>query len=486
MPRKLAFIELMQETNSFSSLTTSLEEFQRFALHYGPATWTFADRYKTQGYGFREAVQKHSKGEFEILPVFSAWAWSGGPIEQETYLSFRDHAVEQLKNATDLAGIYLSMHGAMGVKDMRDPESDFLQALRSVVGPDMPIVMSFDLHANVTEENARQVQALLGYRTNPHRDFRSVGRKSGELLMKIVRGQVKPVTVFKKMRLLKGGGMGVDFLSPMRGILRRMSQMERIPKVLAVTNFWVHIWMDDEELGWSVTVTTDNDPQLAERLANELCDRNWKVRHRKHPQPKDLEEAIAIARKATIRRRLGCVTFCDVSDIVGAGAPGANTNILKALLEQAPHLNSFIPVRDPIAAVTAFESPASRIKINVGGSIDPDLNPTVPMDAEIIFRKETSWGKTAVLRQQGVHVILTEMPFPAYFANDFKEVGLNLWKADITVVKNLFPFRYRLLKYNRRTVNVISNGITHLDVHKLQYERIPRPIFPLDEVLDWR
>ena len=160
MPRKLAFIELMQETNSFSSLTTSLLEFKQFALHYANETWAFSDKHKTQGYGFRKALDKLGKGEFEILPVFSAWAWSGGPIEQEAYLHFRDLAAKEVIACEDLAGIYLSMHGAMGVVGMRDPESDFLRALREAVGFEIPIVMSFDLHANVTAENARLADAI--------------------------------------------------------------------------------------------------------------------------------------------------------------------------------------------------------------------------------------------------------------------------------------------------------------------------------------
>jgi microcystin degradation protein MlrC len=486
MLRQLAFIEFHQETNSFSSLTTGRREFEQFLLYFGEDIHRFADKHKAQAYGFREAVTKGGRGEFEWLPVFAAWAWSGGPIEQAVYLEFRERAVAALAEARDLAGIYLSMHGAMGVVGMRDPESDFLRAVRAVVGPDLPIVLSFDLHANVTAENVRLSSALLAYKTNPHRDHRRVGRKSGELLLRLVRNEVQPVTVFRKMRLLKGGGMGIDFLSPMRGILRRMRAMERMPKVLAVTNFWVHLWMDDEELGWSVTVTTDNDPALAERLADELCARNWEVRDHKHPEPKSVDEAIAIVRRARLLRRFGTVTLCDVSDVVGAGAPGANTNLLQELLLKAPDLRTYLPVRDPVAAAVAFAAEGEDLSLAIGGSIDPEINPVVQFTGKVCFRQQTAWGKTVVLQHQGLHVILTELPFPAYFSEDFKAVGLNLWKADITVVKNLFPFRFRFWKYNRRSIYVITNGITHLDVNRLNYVATPRPIYPLDPISDWQ
>jgi microcystin degradation protein MlrC len=486
MSKQLAFIELMQETNSFSSLTTGMREFQQFALHMGSDLHAFSRKHQTQGLGFLQALEKFGQGEFRMLPVFSAWAWSGGPIELHVYEHFRDLAVKTLSESDDLCGVYLSLHGAMGVVGIRDPESDLMQAIRIVVGAAIPVVVSFDLHANVTARNAELADVILGYRTNPHRDFRKVGFKAGQILLQMARGEVKPVMAFRKMRLLKGGGMGLDFLQPMRGILGRMRQMERIPGVLATANFWVHIWMDDVELGWSVTVTTDNDPELAERLADELCDKNWTARTHGHPQPITVEEAIRKARGARILRRLGTLTFCDVSDIVGAGAPGANTNILRALLEQAPDLVSYVPVRDPVAVGKLFDAEQDEVEVNVGGCIDPQLNPTVKVKGTILSRCESQWGKTIILKSNGVHLILTELPFPAYFASDFKQLGLNLWRADITVVKNLFPYRFRMLKYNRRSFLVVTQGITHLDVHKLPYKTVPRPIYPLDSITDWR
>lgn len=488
MSRKVAFIELHQETNSFSNLPTTRREFENFALNYGEDIWTFADQYKSQAYGFRQAIEKWGRGEFEMVPIYSAWAWSGGPIEAEVYEGFKREAVEGLQKAGKLAGVYVSLHGAMGVVGLRDPESDFLQAIREVVGDELPVAVTFDLHANVTQKNVDLATFIIGYRTNPHRDFRRTGRRAGELLIRTMRGEVKPKTTFRKLRLLKGGGWGIDFLQPMRGVLRKMKKYERDPRVLNCSSFWVHIWIDDEELGWSVLVTTDDDEAYGAEVADKLADVNWAVRHRKHPTPRPVEEAIAIARRSRLRRLLGTVVFCDVSDVVGAGAPGGNTNLLKALLEQAPELRSYVPVRDPEEAVRVYDAAqvGQPIEAMVGGRIDPQYNPVVPVRGEVIFREETDWGKTTILRQQGVHLILTELPFPAYFTASYKKLRLSLWKADVTVVKNLFPFRFRFLRYNRRTVNVVSRGITNVNVHQLDYEKIPRPIYPLDEVEDWR
>ncbi|MEM6271377.1 MAG: M81 family metallopeptidase [Bacteroidota bacterium] len=487
MKKKLLFVELHQETNSFSTVPTTLREFENFSLSYGEEVWAFADKYKAQAYGFRQAVRRWGQDEFAIVPVYAAWAWSGGPIAREVYEQFKTEAVTAVAEVANLTGIYVSLHGAMGVEDLRDPESDFLRAIRAVVGVDFPIAVSFDLHANVTEENIRLASFLVGYHTNPHRDFRRTGREAGRLLIGTVRGDMHPTMAWRKLPLLKGGGWGIDFLQPMRGIIRYMKRLEKRKAVLAAASFWVHIWIDDEELGWSAVVTTNNDPALAEQLVGELADRMWAVRARKHPQPKPVNEAIRIASQSWLRRKLGTVVFCDVSDIVGAGAPGANTNILAALLKQAPELYSYVPVRDPIAALAIWDTPqGEHVEIRVGGSIDPENNPPVDFSGDIVFRIDGAMGKTSIIRHQGLHLILSELPFTGYFRSDFTDLGINLWKTDIVVVKNLFPFRYRLALYNRRTVNVLTRGITNVDVHQLPYVKVPRPIYPLDEVKDWR
>ena len=113
-------------------------------------------------------------------------------------------------------------------------------------------------------------------------------------------------------------------------------------------------------------------------------------------------------------------------------------------------------------------------------------NEPVRFTGELIYKNETHQGKTVILRHQGIHLIVSELADALRSPGYFKSLGLNLWKADLVTVKNLFPFRYRYLLYNRKTVNVITPGITNVDVFKLKYTRIPRPIYPLDDLDYWR
>ncbi len=485
---RLAMAEIHQETHSFSPVITTEENFKTESpLLYGNEMIPYGKKEKMQLGGFIAAVEKHGRGEFEIIPILKARSVSGGPVDRGLYERLKRDLIAGLKKAGRLDGIYLSLHGAMGVVGMRDPEGDILEAIRREVSATVPVGISHDLHANVTKKRARLATFIVGYHTNPHRDFSRVGNKSGEILVKTARGEVKPVMAVRKMKLLKGGGMNVDFLSPMRQIFRRMKKMEKEPGVLSVSNFMVHIYLDDPELGWSTVAVTDGDRAKAEKLAEEIADLDWSVRDVPHPKASTPEEAVAIAKNARLARLFGTVVFCDVSDTVGTGAPGENTWLLKALLEGAPELVSYVPVRDAGAAAQAFKANLNdTVALTVGGKLEKVYNRPLAFVGELIYKKEGRLGKTVILRHKGVHLILTEMPDSTRKPDYFTDLGLSVWKADVVVVKNLFPFRFFFILQNRKTVNVASPGISNVDPFALKYTKIPRPIYPLDKIADWR
>lgn len=486
----IAVAELRQETNAFSPVPTTRREFEAAGLIRGENIFAHCREKDKKGQiaGFLKAVDAFGEGNIRVVPILRALSMSGGPVERGLYEGFKTTILNGLRGIEKVDGIYLSLHGAMGVVGMRDPEGDLLEDIREVVGNDVPIGVTHDLHANLTEKRMRLMTFLVGYHTNPHRDFDDVGYKAGEILVKTVQGRIKPVMAYNKMRLLKGGGMNIDFLSPMRPIFRWMKKQEKSEEVLWLSNFMVHIWLDDPELGWSTVAVTDNNPELARKLADELADKNWAVRQKPHPEGKTPSEAIAIAREKWLRRKLGTVVFCDVSDAVGAGAPGESTWILKALSEEGSDLTSYLTIRDEAVARMVYnQAVGDTVTVTVGGKLDRVYNEPVNFTGRLIFKKKKQQGKTVILKHDGIHLIVTELADALRSPDYFSDLGLSLWKADIVVVKNLFPFRYKYLLYNRKTVNVITPGVTSVDVKRLKYTRIPRPIYPLDrEIKSWK
>lgn len=151
MRKKIAVIEIQQETNSFSPVLTTLTDFKAGALAYDEEVIAFSKIYSTkQIAGFLGAVRKFGNHAIEVIPVITAWATSGGPVEREVYEGFKQQIVKVLTKYPDLDGIFLSMHGAMGVEGIRDPETDILLLIRQLCGLQIPIGLALDLHANVT------------------------------------------------------------------------------------------------------------------------------------------------------------------------------------------------------------------------------------------------------------------------------------------------------------------------------------------------
>jgi len=177
-----------------------------------------------------------------------------------------------------------------------------------------------------------------------------------------------------------------------------------------------------------------------------------------------------------------------VADAVGAGAPGENVWILRAFLESGPDLDVFIPVRDAEAARAAWSAEQGEtVSLSVGRALEQVYNTEVRYTGEVIHKTESAlYGKTAVVQHEGIRLILTERPTTAREPDFFRDLGLEPRKADAVVVKNLFPFRFTYLWVNRRTINVLTPGTTSIDVFELEYDQIPRPIYPLDDIDDWR
>jgi microcystin degradation protein MlrC len=485
--KTIMYAEFMHEVNSFSPVPTTEVNFKADHLFFGEDVTASALAEDKQLAGFLSAVEKSGRGRIKAIPIVHAKSMSGGPVDSLFYARIKNLIIDEVRKQERVDGIYLSLHGAMGVQGMFDPEGDLITSLREVVGPDVPIAVTFDLHANVTKRRAENADIIVGYHTNPHRDHFKIAFRAGDLLIRTVFDEIEPVMVVNKMKLLKGGGINIDFLPPFKKIFAAMKKMEKQEGVLSVSFFPVHIWIDEPELGYSTIGITDGKPDLAASLADEISEMAWAVRDVPQPEGNTPDEAVAIAREKKIARALGTLVFCDVSDAVGTGTPGESTWILRALTENGSELTSYVALRDEKAASEAWNSKiGDEVTLTVGGNIDTVYNQPFTFTGIVTFKQEASYGKTVIIKHNGIHLILSELPMASRKPSDFKELGLSIWKADIVVVKNLFPFRYNYLLYNRKTVNVISPGLSNTDPFALNYVNIPRPVYPLDKIDSWR
>ncbi|HVK89455.1 MAG TPA: M81 family metallopeptidase [Kofleriaceae bacterium] len=490
--KRLAFARIMQESNALSPVPTVLADFE--SAHFeegdgllraataGPEVPGFFKRAELGG--FMQAVHAR-KAEVEPVPLVSAWASSGGPLSKECFEALEARLVDRLRAAGRIDGLFLALHGAMGVLGVPDPESRLLRSVREVIGG-TPIVVSHDLHGNVTRARVAAADAIVAYQTNPHRDHAKIGKKAGDILIGTVLGEVKPTMAWRSLPMILGGGKTIDFLAPMRAVFKHMKRAEKAGDALAASTFMVHPWNDDPALGWSTVVVTNNDVSGAERLAEQLAEMCWERRHRQPPQFPSASAAIAQARAAKLRRKLGCVMLADASDVVTAGAPGDSTHLMRALLEEGQGLLAYCAVRDPQAIETLWpHAEGDRVSLSIGGTLDPSRSPPLAVTGSVLGKHEQrGFLRTVVLAVEHLRIVITEGPSMVMRPAFYTDVGLSPWKADVVMVKNFFPFLMFFLPYSRKNIFVRTHGATDFDAaFQLRFDG---PMHPRDDVDEWR
>jgi microcystin degradation protein MlrC len=490
-PLRIAYGRIFHEANTYSPVLTTREDFERMHFLEGDALAKAASlggkelasfMPHAELTGFAQAAR--AAGGVTTVPLLSALAVPGGPLSRECFDWLVDGLVDRLLEAGPIDGLYLALHGSMEVQGLGEaPEAFVLRRVREVVGDEVKIAVSYDLHGNLSSGLVDPVDVLVAYRTNPHWDLFPTGFRAGNRLIRALRGEVRPVHAWRKLPLVLGGGVTIDFLAPMRKVFRFMRGLENDPRVLTASLFMVHPYTGAEDLGWAVHVCTDGDEALAARLADELADRAWAERDVALPPMRTIDDALdEVARGSW--RRLGPVTLVDVDDIVGAGAPGGNTQFVRALVEGPRGLVAFVPVHDPAAVDATWDAAiGSRVSVVLRGT--PGYGqPEVPLEAIVAAKRTTDFGRIVRLDVGGLHVaIASRAPLPIH-PSFWSDLGLSARDADVIVQKNFFHYRMFYLTTSFQHLPVVSAGATSFDRVKARTYRVPTQ--PAARLGDWR
>jgi microcystin degradation protein MlrC len=490
-PLRIAYGRLFHEANAYSPARTTLEDFERMHLLEGDALER-ATRLRgvelksfmphAELTGFRQAARL--AGDVTCIPLVSALAVPGGPLARASFDELVSRLLERITASLPLDGVYLALHGSMQVEGLTEaPEAHLLRRVRELCGPRIKIAVSYDLHANLSEGLVAPADVLVAYRTNPHWDLAPTGYRAGSRLLRAIRGEIRPVHAWRKLPMVLGGGTTIDFLAPMRGVMRFMRGLEDDPRVVSASLFMVHPYTNAEKIGWAVHVSTNDDPVLADELADRLADRAWAMRHVPLPPMHEADEAVREARTSRWRK-LGPVTFIDVDDIVGAGAPGGNTHIVEELLESGRDLRAYVPVHDPALVDELRDAPlGSRRDVVLRGTPGYEM-PPVPLSAVVAARAVTDFGNVVRLDVGKLHVVVSDQPPLPIHPSFWRAVGLSARRADVVVQKNFFHYRMFYATTSFRHVPVVSDGATSLS--RVRERDYAVPMAPKATIEDWR
>ncbi len=489
---RIAVAEVAQETDSFSPLIADRSDFEAYGLYFGDE---ILERMRGVGPigGFLEVAAEQAK-PVEIAPIIRAWGSAGGTITAETLNFLTERLVAGLKQSSPLDAVFLSLHGAAASTKDDDVEGHVLQAVREVVGRDIPVVVAFDHHANITRRMVEHADLLVGHETQPH-DPPATGRKVARLLFRMLQRNIRPTVAWRKIPMITPQDQFLTSSGPMKEWFDLARQMEQRPGVLDVSPYPMQPWLDVAEGGWSVVVHTDNDVTLADSLAAEIADKAWSLRDQ-FWRSERVAPAEAV-RQADAAER-GLIILSDTGDSVYGGAPGDSTCILKAMLEQNISSMALVPMIDPAALDSAIAAGVgAQITVDLGGKLDNVFSQPVRVTGKVaavssgfvvdlLDRGVCDLRQTALLEVGSIHLVLLDhRSFAVNHPVLYTHLGLDVADAKMVVVKTASNFQF-FSRWRSGLIRVDSPGTTQSDLTAFEWKRIPRPTYPLDKLTDWR
>lgn len=473
---------LATETNSFSPLPTSLENYRESVFLRPGEHPTDAPRMCTAPLFVARARAK--KEGFDLVEGSCFAASPAGTTNRADYETMRDEILGQLKAAMPVDGILFGLHGAMVAHGYDDVEGDILERARAIVGPKCVIGVELDPHCHLTLKRLRSADIVVLYKEFPHTDVVERAEDVLDLVLAALRGRIKPVMSVYDCRQIQSYP---TTLQPMRGLVDRIKAMEGKDGVLSVSIAHCFPYGDVAEIGTRVLVIADGDKKKADGLATKLGEELVGLRGKTQPPVFDVAAGVAEGRAFNDLP----VVIADPADNAGGGAPSDNTDILRHLIASKVENACLGPIWDPIAVRICFDAGlGARIALRFGGKIAPSSGQPVDAEVEIVGLKRDarqSFGPTlvpvgdcAAVRVGGVDVVLITKRTQATGLELFTNVGIDPRQKKIVVVKSTNHFMAAYGPIAKKVIYIESNGPLRRDHATIPYTKVERPIWPLD------
>jgi microcystin degradation protein MlrC len=490
---KVLSAEIYHETNTFSLVKTDEQKFRdRFFLHGAEA---IAERGEanTELAGFLQAGKTH---DWQINHVLSASAGPGGIVTRAAFEWLADPLVAAAKK-NHYDGILLGLHGAMVTEFCEDGDGEILKHLRAVVGADLPIAITLDLHANVSEQMCSLANIIVSYKTYPHIDMFEAGLQAGDILHRTMSGQISPRTIRVTRPMLEEINGGRTDIGPMIDRIASARTYESQPDVFAVSINAGFASADITEVSPTVLVTGQGDFSSHTAFAETIADDIWNRRNEVLNDYLEVEAAAAIA--AEFDPSKGPLIIADYADNPGAGGYGDSTNLLQALLNAGVTDACFGPIVDPEAVRELHSAEiGDRMQIMLGGKTDERFGgEPVNLEVELVTISDGQYfgdgpmagglhgtfGPCAVVRVDGIEILVVTISGQMLDLQQFKTFGINPQLKKVVALKSMQHFRAAFEPIAGEVIVCDSGALCTPQYQRLPYQNVPRPIFPLDRNL---
>jgi len=487
---RIAVASFSHETLTFCPEPTDLEAWEGGEIKYGPDTLDTEGEGKTYTTGFKEATENQE--DIELIGILrTGWPKTtgyGSWVSTEAFDVITGRITSRLRELIKVDGVYLALHGAMAVDNVPRPEAEIVRRVRKVVG-DVPIMVTFDLHANEDIEMAHAADAVFVLKTYPHLDSHDIGYKAGECMVKTLRGEFKPMMAYRKPKIVSASVFQASEFPPMKHVYDRCREWES-KGVYCASVAPGFAYADVPDLGASVFVVTNDNRELAEECAQDIHDLMWSLREeltRKLPGAKDgVAEVIKMVESG---KKPVVIAYHD--ERVGDG-----THVTRELIDQGAVNWCSTGIADPdtLKILAANNKKGDKVDLNIGGWLHEISGDPITVKGTIEYLGELEWietgpmGKGATRKQDLIacidlgdnrHVVITERLFAPMSSDPLKAMGLDMNSLDIVELKSRVHHKAYWDTWSAVDFPVDPPGLGPADLSILEYKHLPWDIYPI-------
>jgi microcystin degradation protein MlrC len=488
----IAVASFSHETLTFCPEPSDLKAWEEGGIKYGVETLNTEGEGKTYITGFKEATDCFE--DIELVGIlrtsFPKTTGYGSWISTEAFDVITGRITSRLNEQKKVDGVYLALHGAMAVHNIPRPEAEIVRRVRKIVG-DIPIMVTFDLHANEDAEMANAADAVFILKTYPHLDSHEIGYKAGECMVKTLRGEFIPKMAFRKPKIVSASIFQASQFPPMKIVYDRCRDWE-MKGVFCASVAPGFAYADVPDIGANIFVVTNNNKNLAEKAAQDLHDLMWSLRQeltKRLPNAKDgVKKVIRLVETGT---KPIVIAYHD--DRLGDG-----THVLRELIEQGATNWCNTCIADPDALMTLFTdySVGDEAQLRIGGWLHEISGKPVDVAGKIEYIGELEWTETGSMghgakRKQDLiacidlgenrHVIITDRLFAPMSADPIKSMGLDLNSFDIVEIKSRVHHKAYWDTWSAVDFPVDPPGLGPADLSILEFKYLPWDIYPIGE-----
>jgi len=469
---KIAIASMAHESNTFNPVKAGFDAF-RFIDGKNFADEMHPD---TSAAGIYDTLIASGA---TVIPLFFAYAIPAGTVENEVYEHIKTKITESLLSQGPWDGVCLALHGSMAAEEQDDPEGDLLEAVRKIVGDDIPVTCALDMHATVTRRMVELSDGYSAYRTAPHVDERETGVRAANILLNALNEGKKTINAFVKIPFLVSGEQSETRVDPAKSLFESLKKYDSLLGMLSSSYVMGFPWADSPHGGAGALVTGwDEDREKLEVIVKEMAAKFWAKRadFTFSTQAMRAEQAIETALAA----KEFPVIISDSADNPTAGASQDTTRFLQQMIESKMKNAVYTCVADPEAYKTcASHSIGDEFAITVGGCFSKKENERFMLTAKLIILAESENTSYAVMQKNGVTFTISNKRCATYKPDTLRDFGLEPKSFDIIGIKAgyLSP-EYQ--KISKLSILALTEGDTALELKNLPYIKTPRPIYPLD------